>query len=101
MVRGDDGQHGHDDGNPQHMPPDADVIQQRHEANAEGVEQTVQEKDDGVDADDVRRIDWVAELEVEEGGDEEGPAKVDASGNRDLAQQVEPPGKPAPGGGIA
>src|SRR5207302_6106916 len=65
--------------------------------DAESVEQAVREQDDRIDGDDVRRVQRVVEKLVEQRGHEECAAEVDAGRDRDLPQQVEPAGEPAPG----
>src|ERR1700674_2815381 len=54
------------------------------------------EENDREDDDNRDRGRWVAELQVEQEVGEVGQAEVDAGGHRDLAQQIEPAGEPAP-----
>ena len=79
----------------------ADVVQQRDEAHAEGVEQAVQQQDAGEQCDGVDGCRRQAELQLEQCVQEERRAEVDACGDRDLAQEVEPAGEPGPRRSVA
>ena len=92
-----EGQHRHDDQHADDVPPDADVVEQRDQLDAELVHQPVHEQHDHQDQDrhPVRRADPPGQ--VQERVDEERAAEVDARGDRDLAEEVEPAGEPGPG----
>jgi hypothetical protein len=81
------------------VPPDADVVQQRDQADAELVEHAVQHQDRREQQDRVP-VPGGAEvpLQVEQRVEEERGAEVDAGRDRDLAEEVEPAGEPGPRG---
>src|SRR6202171_6778872 len=97
MVRRYEEETTHDDQDSNQVPPDRDVVEDGDQAHAERVQQSVQEEDDGVHADDVGWVKRVAEELIEQGRREEGCSEVDAGRDSPLAQQIVPAGEPAPG----
>src|SRR5216683_5753582 len=95
VVRRDEEEGAHDDDDADQVPPDRDVVEDGHQTDAESVEQAVGEEDDRIDRNDVWRVQRVVEELVEQGRHEEGSAEVDAGGDTDLAEQVEPACEPA------
>ena len=93
-------QHSDDEQHTRDMPPDRDVVQQRHELDAKCVEQAMDEQHDAVDEDHCRGRRWIVEDLIEPEVGEKGEAEVDPGGDGDLAQQIEPPGEPAPPGAV-
>ncbi len=89
----DDDQHGED------VPPHRDVVQQGDQPDAEDVHQRVQPEDAGVHVDDLvrRGVERSRPKQVQQCVGEDRGAVVDAGGDRDLADQVEPASEPAPG----
>ena len=80
----------------QDVPPHAHAVQERDDADAEGVEETVEEEDGREEEDRAARSDLEAELQVQPGPEERRRAEVDARRHRHLAQHVEPPREPRP-----
>ncbi len=100
VVAGDEEQHHRDGEHPQDVPPGADVRKEGDDPYPEAVEEPMGDEHAGVDGQypaggvgEVRR-------QVQEDGEEGGEPEVDAGGDGDLAQQVEPAREPAPGGGV-
>ena len=87
------------DGNDDHaddVPPDTHVREQRDDGDAERVEQAVDYQDAGVDDEHPALRGRVVRDHVQEEREEGCKAEVDASGDCHLAEEVEPPGEPAP-----
>ena len=85
-----------DHGDADDVPPHRHVVEQRDEPDPEGVQQRVQDEDDGVHRDRALRADRVADRQVEQRRREHREAEVDAGGHGDLADEVEPADEPAP-----
>ena len=96
MVRRDHEQNDKNQRDANEMPPHRYVVQKRHQAHAERVQQAVQEQHDRVDADDGDRRAGVVEQRVEQRIREKCQAEVNAGRDSNLPEQVEPSGEPAP-----
>src|SRR5947209_9640531 len=82
---GNEEQRADDDYDAHQVPPDGDIVEDGHQPDAEGVEQTVREEDDRIHRNDVWRVQRVVEELVEQRRHEERAAKVDAGGDAYLA----------------
>ena len=107
MLIGNDDQDADDDDHANHVPPRRDHVQARRDLDVEQVDHDRREQEGGVE--DVRRhverraepvvhVLRVAEPEVEEHLREDREPVADRCGNGDLADQVEPSGRPTPAG---
>ena len=101
VVRRIERQQAHDEQDADDVPPDADVVQQRDQPDAELVQQAVHEQHAPVDDHGDPVVGGRAEHQVQPGVDEERGAEVDPGRDRDLAQEVEPAGEPGPGRPVA
>ena len=97
VVAGHEEEHDGDGEHTEHVPPRAHVGEEGDDPHPEAVQDAVHDEDGGVHDQDVARRGLVPLGEVQEHGEEGGEAEVDAGGDGDLAEQVEPTGEPAPG----
>ena len=100
VVRRVEGEEADDEQYADDVPPDAHVVQQRDQPDAELVQQAVHKQHARVDDDGDPVVGRRAEHQVQPRVDEERRAEVNARGDRDLAEEVEPPGEPRPRRGV-
>ena len=112
MVGGHRDQDDHDHGDTEHVPPDREVVEHRHEVAAEDVDQAGDDEDEHEQGEvDVRAVvnvcrgrglreveDEVDAVEAEQVHQEGGRDVHHGGHHRDQADQVEPAGEPAPAG---
>src|SRR5665811_1028763 len=95
MVR-DEREDSDDDGNPDEVPPGADIGEKPDQIDAKSVEQSVGHQDDGVEQERVDRRRLDAPGQVGKGNPGQRRAEVDRRGHGDLTEEVEPPDIPGP-----
>ena len=86
--------HDHDDAG--EVPPHADVVQHGDDIEAQRVQDSVGDQYQRVDHEQALRCRIEARRQVQEESGERRHCEVDRRSDRHLAEQVEPPGEPAP-----